>query len=53
MVLDPQLLTKVSKCVVVKLFTIVRDKDPRDHESINDALPNKATGILLESIVGS
>ena len=29
MVLDPQLLAEISKCVIVELLSIVGDDDPR------------------------
>ena len=47
MVLVPQLLAKVSECIVVKLFAIVRDEDPRNPESVNDALLDEVTNIFL------
>ena len=40
MVFYSQLIAKVFKCIVVKLFAIVRDKDPRDPKLANDALPD-------------
>ena len=43
MVLHPQLLAKVSECVIVKLFSIVRDEDLRNSELVDDAFPNKVT----------
>ena len=49
MVFDPQLLVEVSKCIVVKLFAIVRDKDSRDTEAPDDAFPNEASNILLRN----
>ena len=47
MVFDPQLLAKVSKCIVVELFAIVRDEDPRNLELADDALPDEAMDIFL------
>ena len=47
MVLDPQLLAKVFEYVVVELFSIVRDEDPRNPKSANDVLPDEATNIFL------
>ena len=47
MVLDLQLLAKVFEHVVVELLSIIRDKDPGNSESANDALPNEATNIFL------
>ena len=47
MVLDPQLLAEVSKCVIIKLLSIVRDEDPRDSETANDPFPDKAPDVLL------
>ena len=47
MVFDSQLIAKVSKCIIVELFTIVRDEDPRDPKSVDDALLEEATNILL------
>lgn len=41
------MIAKVSERIIVKLFAIVRDEDPKDPKSTNDALPNKATKILL------
>ena len=46
MVFDSQLIAKVSKRIVVELFAIVRDMDPKDPKSANDAFPDKATDIL-------
>lgn len=47
MVLDSQLLTKVFERVIVKLFTIVKDEDPRDPELEDDVLLDEATDIFL------
>ena len=47
MVLDPQLLVEISKCVIVELPSIVRDEGSRDSEAANDASPNEATDILF------
>ena len=46
-VFDPQLLVEVFKCDVVKLLSIVRDKNPRDLKVANHAFPNKVLDILL------
>ena len=47
MVFDSQLLTEVPACVVVKLFSIVEDKDSKNAEAANNVLPNEASNILL------
>ena len=47
MVLNSQLLAKVLEHIVVELLAIVRDKDLRDSEMANDALPNEALNISL------
>ena len=47
MFLDPQLLAEVSKCVIIKMLSIVRDEDPRDSEVANDAFLDKALDVLL------
>ena len=47
MFLDPQLLAEVSKCVIIKLLSIVRDEDPRDSKVANDAFLDKALDVLL------
>ena len=47
MVFDLQLIAKVSKCIVVELFAIVKNEDPRDPKLVDNALPNEATNILL------
>ena len=43
MVLNPQLIAKVSECIIVELFAIVRDEDPRDPKLADDNIPNDAT----------
>ena len=47
MVLVPQLIVEVSECIVVKLFAIVKDEDPRDPKLADDALLDEVTDILL------
>ena len=47
MVSNPQVLAKISKCVIVELLSIVRDKDPRDSEAANDASPDEVSNIFL------
>ena len=47
MVLNPQLIAKVSKRIVVELFAIVKDEDPRDPKLTDDALPDEATKFFL------
>ena len=47
MILGPQLFAKISKCVIIKLLSIVRDEDPRDSEVANDAFLDKALDVLL------
>jgi len=47
MILDPQLLAKISKCIIVELLSIVRDKNPRDSKAANDAFLEKAPKIIL------
>lgn len=38
---DPQLLTEISKLVVVKLSSVVRDNHPQDPKSTDDVLPDE------------
>ena len=38
MVLDPHLLTKIFKLVIVKLSSVVKDNHPRDPKLTNDVL---------------
>lgn len=47
MILNPQLLIEVSKCIIVELLSIVRNKDFKDSKATNDALPDKALDVLL------
>ena len=47
MVLDPQLLVEISKCDIVKLFFIVKDKDLGDSEEANNAFPDETLNIFL------
>ena len=47
MVFDFQLLGEVSECVIVKLFSIVGDKDSRDAKASYNVLLNKTLDILL------
>ena len=47
MVFYPRLIAKVFECIIVELFSIVRDEDSRNPEPANDSLPDKATSILL------
>ena len=46
-VLNPQLLAKISKFVIVELLSIVRDEDPGDSEVTNDAFLDKVPDVLL------
>jgi len=46
-VFDPQLLVEVSECDIVKLLSIVRDKNPRDLKVANHAFLDKVSDILL------
>ena len=39
--------TKISKCVIVELLSIVKDEDPRDSESANDASLDEVSDIFL------
>jgi len=41
------LLAKVSECIIVELFAIVRGEDPRNLESADDILLDEATDIFL------
>ena len=47
MILDPQLLAKISDCVIIVLLSIIKDDDLRDSEAANDALPNEVLNIFL------
>ena len=47
MVLNPQLLAKISECIIVKLFSIVKDEDPGDSEAANDTFPDEVSNIFL------
>ena len=47
MVLNPQLLAKISERVIVKLFSIVKDEDPGDSEAVNDTFPDEVSNIFL------
>ena len=47
MILDPQLLAKISKCIIVELLSIVRDDDPGNSEVANDASLLEASDIFL------
>ena len=47
MVLDPKLLVEIFECVVVKLLSIVKDKDLRDLKAVNDTFPNEVSDIFL------
>ena len=47
MVLDPQLLAKISECVIVKLLFVVGYEGLGDFEMANDVFPNKVPDILL------
>ena len=46
-VLDPQLLTKISECIIIELLSIIRDEDSRDAEVANNAFLDEASDILL------
>ena len=43
----PQLITKVFECIIVQLFSIVRDEDPRDPKPTYDTFLEEAMDILL------
>jgi len=45
-VLDPQLLAEIPKCITVELLSIIRDEDPRDSKAANDAFPDEALDIF-------
>ena len=47
MVIDPQLLAKISECVIVKLLFVVGYEGLGDFEMANDVFPNKVPDILL------
>lgn len=47
MILDSQLLAKISECIIVELLSIVRDDDLRDSEAANDALSDEVSDIFL------
>ena len=47
MVLDSQLLAKASECVIIKLISVVIDKEPRDLEAINNAFSDEVSNVLL------
>ena len=47
MILDPQLLTEIPECVVIELFSIVRNENPRDAEMVNGTLPDEIVNVLL------
>ena len=47
MILDPQLLTEIPECVVIELFSIVRNENPRDVEMVNNTLPDEIVNVLL------
>ena len=40
-------MVEISKCVIIKLLSVVRDEDPGDSEAANDAFLNEAPDILL------
>ena len=40
-VLNPQLLAKISERVIVKLYSIVKDEDPGDSEAVNGTFQTK------------
>ena len=42
-----QLLAKVSKCVIIKLIYVIRDKEPRDLEAINNVFSYEVSNVLL------
>ena len=46
-VLDPQLLAEISKCIIVELLAVVKDEDSRNSEVANDTFPDKAPDVLL------
>ena len=46
MVLDPQLLAKVSKCVVVELLSIIGDQDPRNSKSVDYTFLDETSDVL-------
>jgi len=47
MILDPQLLAKISECVIVELLSIIKDDDLGDSKAANDALPDEVSDIFL------
>ena len=47
MILDLQLLAKISKRIVIEFLSIIRDEDSRDAKEANDTFPNKTMNILL------
>ena len=47
MVLDPQLLAKISECFIIKLLSIIKDKDFRDPKAIDNAFLDEASYVLL------
>ena len=47
MVLDPQLLAKISECVIVKLLFVDGYEGLGDSEMANDVFTNKVPDVLL------
>ena len=45
MILDPQLLVEISECVIIKLFSNIRDEDYRDAEAANDIVLDETANI--------
>ena len=46
-VLDPQLLAKISECFIIKLLSTIKDKDFRDPKATDNAFPDEASYVLL------
>ena len=40
-------MAKIPECFIVKLLSIVKDKDPRDSKTANDTFPDEVSDIFL------
>ena len=48
-VLDPQLLAEIPKCIIVELLSFVGDEDPRDSDTVDDVFLDKVLDIFLHN----
>ena len=48
MVFDSQLLAEIPECVVVELFSIIKDEDTKDSKAANNAFLDEVSNVFSQ-----